>query len=326
MKVLVAEDEPVSRRMIESLLLRWGYEVQVARDGFEAVQILQQADSPKLAVVDWLMPGVDGIQLCHKIRQLKAESYTYVLLLTGKHTQEDVITGLEAGADDYLTKPFDPPELRVRLRTGKRILHLMDQLVAARETLRSLATHDGLTGLWNHSAILEILDNELGRAERHSSTVGVILFDIDHFKYTNDTYGHRTGDHVLTEVGHVARTLTRPYDAVGRYGGEEFLVIVPGCDELTAVSHAERLRMAISRAVVKAENDQEVSITASFGVTVTQRDTTPTVEALVQAADTALYRAKDAGRNQVAFQATALCGPAMPQVRTGIPNDAEIVS
>jgi len=318
MKVLIAEDEPVSRRMIESLLLRWGYEVQVARDGFEAVQILQQADAPKLAVVDWQMPGVDGIELCHKIRELKAESYTYVLLLTGKHTQEDMIAGLEAGADDYLTKPFDPPELRVRLRTGKRILHLMDQLVAARETLRSMASHDGLTGLWNHSAILEILGNELGRAERHGSSLGVMLFDIDNFKQTNDTYGHLTGDHVLTEIAHAVRAGTRPYDAVGRYGGEEFLVIVPGCDELTAVSHAERLRMAISRAVVKAGNEREVSVTASFGVTLAERNTRPTAEDLIQAADKALYRAKGGGRNQVVFEPTVSSMPEASMISTGI--------
>jgi diguanylate cyclase (GGDEF)-like protein len=306
MKVLIAEDEQVSRRMIESLLRRWDYEVITAQDGFEALQILQQVDAPKLAVVDWLMPGIDGIQLCEKIRQVKSDSYTYILLLTGKHTQTDVITGLEAGADDYLTKPFDPPELRMRLRTGKRILHLMDQLVASRETLRSLTAHDGLTGLLNHTAILEMLGNELNRADRNGSSVGVLLFDVDHFKSTNDTYGHLTGDHVLTEIAHLVRSITRPYDAVGRYGGEEFLVILPGCDELTAVSHAERLRMAISRAVVKATDEQEVRITASFGVTVAERDSSPRVDALIQAADTALYRAKDAGRDQVEFLPTAV--------------------
>jgi len=309
MKVLIAEDEPVSRRMIESMLCRWDYEVITARDGFEALQILQQVDAPKLAVVDWLMPGVDGIQLCEKIRQVKSDAYTYVLLLTAKQTQADVITGLEAGADDYLTKPFDPPELRMRLRTGKRILNLMDQLATSREALHSLAIHDGLTGLLNHTAVLEMLNTESNRAFRNGSSVGVVLFDVDHFKVTNDTYGHLTGDHVLTEVARLVRSITRPYDAVGRYGGEEFLVILPGCDELTAVSHAERLRMAISHAFVKATDGQQVRITASFGVTVAERDSSPGVDALVQAADTALYRAKNAGRNKVEFLATAVLAP-----------------
>jgi len=154
-----------------------------------------------------------------------------------------------------------------------------------------------------------MLNTESNRAFRNGSSVGVVLFDVDHFKVTNDTYGHLTGDHVLTEVARLVRSITRPYDAVGRYGGEEFLVILPGCDELTAVSHAERLRMAISHAFVKATDGQQVRITASFGVTVAERDSSPGVDALVQAADTALYRAKNAGRNKVEFLATAVLAP-----------------
>lgn len=304
MRVLIAEDEPVSRRLMESMLHRWGYTVLSAKDGFEALQILQQADAPKLAVIDWMMPGIDGLQLCQKIREVKSDAYTYILFLTAKNTPADVIEGLEAGADDYLIKPFDPQELRGRLRTGTRILHLMDQLLTTQDKLRSLASHDGLTGLWNHSAILEMLRHELSRADRHNSSVGVVLFDLDHFKIVNDTYGHLTGDHVLTEIAHVARSLTRPYDAVGRYGGEEFLVVLPGCDQLTAVSHAERLRTAISRAVVKASDEQEVRVTASFGITVAACESFATGDALIETADTALYRAKEAGRNQVNFLET----------------------
>ena len=176
----------------------------------------------------------------------------------------------------------------------------------SREAFRSLASHDGLTGLLTHTAILEMLSNELNRADRNGSSVGVLLFDVDHFKSTNDTYGHLTGDHVLTEIAHLVHSMIRPYDAVGRFGGEEFLVILPACDELTAVSHAERLRMAISRAVVRATDEREVRVTASFGATVAERDSSPGVDALIQAADTALYRAKDAGRNQVVFLATSV--------------------
>src|SRR6185295_7273966 len=157
MKVLIADDEAISRRLLESLLRRWGYDVVVANDGLEASRILQLPGAPKLVVFDWMMPGLDGAQLCREVRERKQDPYTYILLLTGKRAKGDVIEGLEAGADDYITKPFEPQELKVRMRTGKRILCLQDQLIAAREALRDMAMHDSLTGLCNRAAILESL-------------------------------------------------------------------------------------------------------------------------------------------------------------------------
>ena len=301
MKVLIADDEVVSRRLLESSMRRWGYDVVVASDGLEAARILQRPDAPKLAVLDWLMPGLDGVQLCVQLRQRKNDAYVYVLLLTAKHTKSDVVQGLEAGADDYIIKPFDPQELRVRLRAGKRILYLLEQITAARETLRELAARDPLTRLWNHNAIIELLSDELARAKRQATAVGVILMDLDHFKRINDEHGHLAGDQVLREAAEVLSGTIRPYDAVGRYGGEEFLVVLPGCDAVNSASHAERLRLALSRVVVKSAEGKDIRCTASFGVTVAAADGHVNAEAAIRAADEALYAAKDAGRNRVEF-------------------------
>jgi diguanylate cyclase (GGDEF)-like protein len=298
MKVLVADDEPVSRRLLDSSLRRWGYDVIVAQDGLEASQILLSPDSPKLAVLDWLMPGIEGTQLCREIRRNKPEPYTYILLLTGKRSQDDLIAGLESGADDYVTKPFDPGELKVRLRTGKRILFLQDQLISARESLRDQATHDQLTGLWNRAAILDILSSELGRSQRQGGPVGVAMADLDSFKLINDTQGHPKGDEVLRRVAQTIQEATRRYDSVGRYGGEEFMIVLPGCDQSNAMGHAERMRAAVAGIIVETST-VEIRPTISIGVTVSDGHSGSSSFDLVHAADAALYRAKRAGRNRV---------------------------
>lgn len=303
MKVLIADDEAVTLRMLEATLRRWGYQVVTARDGLEALRILREPDAPKLVVIDWLMPGLDGVELCHEIRSRGSEPYTYILLITGRRGQEDVVVGLSAGADDYIGKPFDPQELRVRLRAGKRILCLQDQLIAAREALRDKALHDSLTGVWNHAAILDMLSKEIVRAQRDGASLGFLLADLDHFKSVNDTFGHPVGDCVLREAAHVLRESTRLYDAVGRVGGEEFAIILSGCDQINAISHAERLRAALEATEVATSNGP-VRITASFGVTVWHDGAGIDSGDLVQAADTALYQAKEAGRNCVRYMAT----------------------
>jgi len=311
MKVLIADDEAVSRWLLESSLRRWGYDVVVAHDGDEAWRILQQPNAPQLVVFDWLMPGLDGVQLCRAVRAHRLEPYTYILLLTTKRGQKNVVEGLEAGADDYIAKPFDPQELKVRLRTGKRILYLMDQVIAAREAMRDLAMRDSLTGLWNRGTIFNMLAAEAARATRQGASLGVVLVDLDHFKNVNDSYGHDTGDVVLRHTSDSLQSMVRPYDAVGRHGGEEFLVLLPGCDQINAVSQAERLRAALAGRTVQTSAGP-IEVTASMGVTVLGRDAQVDPQTLFCAADTALYRAKHNGRNRVEFEPA---GQAVPELK-----------
>jgi two-component system cell cycle response regulator len=236
MRILIADDSVVSRHLLDATLRKWGYDVVVACDGTEAWNQLQREDAPKLAILDWVMPGLTGPEVCSKVREhAKGSEYTYILLLTSKSLKEDLIEGMEAGADDYVTKPFDQHELKVRLRAGTRIIDLEDELVRAREELREQATKDSLTRLWNRSSILDILDRVLVRGEREQRPLGVVLADLDHFKSVNDTYGHFAGDAVLREFTRRVSGSMRSYDSMGRYGGEEFLIILPGCDEAHSV-------------------------------------------------------------------------------------------
>lgn len=298
MKVLIAEDDPVSRKLLQVNLEKWGYEVVVCQDGRQAWDTLQEPDAPCLALLDWMMPGKDGAQLCREIRQQEGRPYVYLVLLTAKASQEDMIAGLDAGADDYLTKPFDRRELELRLRTGRRILDLQAELIAAREALRVQATHDVLTGLWNRRAILEALEAELSRSRRQGSPLGLIVADLDHFKAINDCYGHTVGDAVLREAARRMRGAIRPYDGMGRYGGEEFLIVLPGCDSSRTAMVAERLRTAVS-AEPAATSAGPIAFSASFGVVSNMSGEAQDAESFIHAADQALYRAKSAGRNCV---------------------------
>jgi len=298
MKILIADDEAVSRKVLESRLRKWGYDVVVATDGAEAWEALQGPDAPDLAILDWEMPGMDGIEVCRRVRQAARESYVYLLLLTAKSRGEDIVAGMDAGADDYIAKPFDTNELKVRLRAGRRILDLVAELVRAREMLADKATHDSLTGLWNRGAILETLEHEMARADREGMPLGVILGDIDFFKRVNDTHGHLAGDAVLRETARRMLSVRRSYDAVGRYGGEEFLVITPGCGLELARSVGERMRAAIAAEPMDIAAGL-IPVTMSLGATTYLPRGHATPEALVKAADEAMYRAKAGGRDRV---------------------------
>ncbi len=297
MKVLVAEDDPVTRRLLEVSLERWKYEVVPAADGRQAWEILHRSDSPRLAILDWMMPGMDGLEICRELRKRSAEIYTYALLLTSRARKAELLEGFEAGADDYLIKPFDLAELQARLRTGHRIVELQSQLIEARESLRQQATHDGLTGLWNRTAILDILERELIRCRRLSHPLTVILADLDFFKHINDRLGHLAGDVVLREAARRMRLVVRPYDAVGRYGGEEFIVVVPACKRDCSLSLAERVRAAINANPILTP-EGPVTVGVSLGVAAVSDGTIPPADLLVRSADLALYRAKQEGRNR----------------------------
>lgn len=300
MRILIAEDDPITRKFLESHLKRWGHDIVVCEDGNQAWSELNKGDAPKLVVLDWMMPGIDGPTLCKKIRAMETKPYTYIILLTAKSSQHDIVEGLEAGSDDYITKPFDPQELRVRIRAATRIVQLQQDLFEALKASEFQATHDSLTGLWNRHAILEVLQRELSRSQRESRPLTVVMADIDHFKNINDVYGHLAGDVALRETAIRMTSGLRQYDSVGRYGGEEFLIILPGCDQACGCASVERIRSDFElHPVVTAEGIFEVTL--SFGAVVVDTASQAAVDSVIGAADEALYRAKETGRNRIEY-------------------------
>ncbi len=295
--ILLAEDSAIYRRLVETHLKDWGFGLVCVNDGKEAWKILSRADSPRLALLDWVLPEVDGIELCRRLRGRPEDApYTYTILLTAKSRKQEMLEAMNAGADDFLAKPFDPPELKVRLMAGKRIVELQQKLVSANDALHFAASHDFLTGAWNRAEIVAFLKRELARARRDKTPVGIVLVDVDHFKKVNDQLGHDAGDCVLKDVStRLAHTL-REYDGVGRYGGEEFLLVIPGCDLATTIRRANQIRELISKQPMHTSAGT-TNVTVSMGVTVAE--STANSEDLVHQADMALYQAKHHGRNRV---------------------------
>jgi len=298
MKILIAEDDPAYCQLLKDVLVMWGYDVVVARNGDEALQALMTEDAPQLAILDWMMPGLEGVEVCRRIRKDAKDYYTYIILLTSLQRDEDLVIGMEAGADDYIFKPFKLNELRVRLRAGRRIIELQNELLEARDIFHEKSIHDSLTGLLNHDEILGILDKELARSERDGECVSIIMADIDHFKSVNDTYGHLAGDVVLRTIAQKMQSMARSYDAIGRFGGEEFLFVLPECCMECAVTFADRLRSSISMDGIDTPEGM-IAVTISLGVATSRKDGELDGDSLVRAADAALYKAKGRGRNCV---------------------------
>jgi diguanylate cyclase (GGDEF)-like protein len=291
MRVLIAEDERISRLYLTDVLQDWGYEVVSAADGTAACEILRGPDAPELAIIDWAMPGMDGVDVCRVIRDTVKDRYVYLIILTSRSETKYIVEAMNAGADDFVTKPFDLDEMRVRVRAGRRIAEL-------ERDLRVAASRDALTGLYNRGAIFDILRKEMARQEREHQPLSLMLADLDHFKRINDSYGHLAGDAVLREVAQRMSAVLRPYDALGRYGGEELLVVLPACDERGAAEVAERIRASVAASTIVTEQGN-IAASVSIGVVVTAVTNAHSCNDLIRTADIALYRAKEKGRNRV---------------------------
>jgi diguanylate cyclase (GGDEF)-like protein len=270
----------------------------IAQDGNEALKYFLQHDPPKIGILNWEMDGLAGSEVCKIIRNEPIEHYIYHILLTSKSQKDELLAAFEQGADDYLVKPFDGFELRAKLAVAKRILDLQDRLISVREELRAQATHDSLTELWNRKETLNALAREIDRTNRDNKPCGLIMADVDHFKQINDSYGHLAGDEVLKEIACRLKRGTRQYDVVGRYGGEEFLIIAPGCDAATTMKRAESLRTEISISPVRT-SEGNFPVTLSLGAIAVTPGTDKSAKSVLRLADEALYRAKRGGRNRV---------------------------
>jgi len=306
MKVLIAEDDSLLRQMLRGELAAAGHQLITAANGLEAWEMLQK-EHVRMLLVDWMMPGLDGPELIRRIRGAGWPGYTYIILLTAKSGRDDVVEGLNAGADDYVTKPFRRDELLARMGVGSRILDLETRLSESLAREEALATLDSLTGLPNRRALYDRARAELNRAQREKKSIGLIMMDIDDFKPINDQFGHAAGDEALRLVAEVLQKSKRDYDFTGRWGGDEFLAILPGTSILQAGLVAERIRASIDKVRLEADGAGAVVLRTSLGVACASPAFHPVeLDELLQQADSALYRAKAEGRNRVCLHS----GPA----------------
>ena len=297
MKILIVEDELIFRRMVKKYLLEAGYDIVEAEDGQSAWELFQH-EPFHLVITDWMMPRLNGPELVQKIRTSGQKNYTYIIMLTAMDDKDNVVLGLESGADEYLTKPFNSRELVARVASGMRILRLEEQLTQAHQQMEILAMRDGLTGLLNRRAIEEYAEAEFNLTARKERALSVIMLDIDHFKSVNDQFGHKFGDHALQQVAKILKEDLRTYDRIGRWGGEEFILILPDTQLKDAATVAERIRVRTAEMKISLENGKTFSVHISLGVACTTNQPSSLMK-LIDAADQALYQAKQTGRNRV---------------------------
>lgn len=294
--IVVADDDPISRRLIERSLTKWGYDVIVACDGEEALKVFNYTDAARIAILDWMMPKVDGIEVCRQIRRRTSQPYVYIILLTAKTQREDLLQGLEVGADDYITKPFDANELKARLRVACRIIDLQEELLSMQKELRVQATHDFLTGLPNRLLFSDRLSQKIAAARRNHGSVGVMFLDVDRFKVVNDALGHSFGDILLKQVAERLASRIRESDTVARSGGDEFTFILSDIKTPTDATAAAQ-RIIDSFSVPFEINSHQIYVTASIGISIYPQHGED-VETLVKNADSAMYHAKSLGGNR----------------------------
>lgn len=296
MRILIADDEATSRLVLAGVLRKFGHDVVVAVDGTSAWDAMQRPDAPMLAVLDWMMPGLTGPDVCRLVRTLPSDEPPYLILLTSLTDKADIVAGLEAGADDYLVKPFDPDELRARVDVGRRFTELQRRLRDARDALADAATHDPLTGVLNRRAFDAALTRALSAERRHHAGLALGICDVDEFKRINDAHGHQVGDQMLCGLVTTLTAGLREYDVLGRFGGDEFVVLVERVGESDPALIYDRLRANVADRRIKTTAG-DLSMTITFGVSVWRDDLS--ADQLLGSADDALYLAKRAGRNRV---------------------------
>ena len=301
MRILIAEDDFTSRTMLAAVLRKVGYEIVEANNGAEAWLALQQSDAPQMAIIDWMMPEMDGLELVRRVRGLPTDQPPYLIMLTSKGEKADIIAGLDAGANDYLGKPFDAGELRARVNVGFRMVEMQAALIESREALAHQAAHDSLTGMFNRRAILDHLHKQLAHTHRHGQALAVGICDIDHFKKINDTYGHQTGDDILCGLAANLNKALREDDTVGRMGGEEFLIVSTIRTGTDGQALFARIHSQIAQTTLVTRSGS-LHITVSIGVATAVAGST--VDSLLERSDLALYQAKNEGRNRVVLAPT----------------------
>jgi len=300
-RILIAEDETVSRRVLKMTLESWGHEVIEARDGAVALQILQNDSPPKLAILDLSMPEMDGIKVCNQVRQNSSATPTYIILLTANTRKELIVTGLEAGADDYVTKPFDTDELHARVKVGMRMVDLqmslaqrVAELELAQESLRNLSLTDDLTGLYNRRGFFALAKQQLSSARREGRHASLVYIDMDGLKRLNDTHGHEIGSRVIQEVGDILRETFRSSDLIARIGGDEFVVFETSNDQIDEGTDVQRLQDNVTRHNAQQARDYEISL--SIGVASMDSDSSMTLEELLKNGDKTMYQQKRSKR------------------------------